>query len=415
MGNIKKVGSALILASFSACLSAGELPNTENMQGLQFNFSTPGARSLGMGSAFIGRADDATAAYANPAGLTSLFSPEISAEYRRTSYTTQYTNGGEYPDDLTFGEDNSNVNDLSYLSYVHPFEKLTVAVYRHQLMDFKAGYETGSFSYRDFPEASSLPTQNSAAVDIVSYGLSGAYRINEKLSLGASFVYYDFSMDGAVNRLENGSITNSEIQSGNDNSWGVTLGAIFSMTDRLNLGLVYRSMPDFNANNQLISGTNVLFENDYKFKVPDVYGAGLSFQANDNLTLNFDILRVEYADLASPVFDAFYGQLNDVSADDFSIDSGTELHFGVEYVLSSKPLALRTGIWTDPGHTMEYNGPVKNADQAFFDAMFQGTDNQTHWSVGFGYFFGTRGQIDMAADFSDLQDTYSISAVFRFE
>ena len=62
MNKFKQVGSILILATSASFVSAGELPNTEDMQGLQFNFSTPGARSLGMGGAFLGRADDATAA-----------------------------------------------------------------------------------------------------------------------------------------------------------------------------------------------------------------------------------------------------------------------------------------------------------------------------------------------------------------
>ena len=46
--------------------------NSEINAGIQFNFSNPGARSLGFGGAFIGLADDATAAYTNPAGLTNL-------------------------------------------------------------------------------------------------------------------------------------------------------------------------------------------------------------------------------------------------------------------------------------------------------------------------------------------------------
>ena len=39
---------------------------------LDFLFATPGARAVGMGKAFVGLADDATAAYSNPAGLSNL-------------------------------------------------------------------------------------------------------------------------------------------------------------------------------------------------------------------------------------------------------------------------------------------------------------------------------------------------------
>ena len=45
---------------------------------LQFSFSDPGARSMGFGGAFVGLADDATAAIANPAGLAQLIKPEVS-------------------------------------------------------------------------------------------------------------------------------------------------------------------------------------------------------------------------------------------------------------------------------------------------------------------------------------------------
>jgi len=61
---------------------------------LQFSFSNPGARSMGFGGAFIGLADDATAAFANPAGLVQLVRAEVSLEGRRWSYDTPFTEGG---------------------------------------------------------------------------------------------------------------------------------------------------------------------------------------------------------------------------------------------------------------------------------------------------------------------------------
>ena len=44
---------------------------------IQFDFLNPGARSLALGSAFVGLADDATAAWVNPAGLMELTRREI--------------------------------------------------------------------------------------------------------------------------------------------------------------------------------------------------------------------------------------------------------------------------------------------------------------------------------------------------
>ena len=69
-------------------VAAGDsgLTNTETFSGFQFNFNNPGARALGMGGAFVAVADDATAVVANPAGLTILQRPEISAEYKYTRF-----------------------------------------------------------------------------------------------------------------------------------------------------------------------------------------------------------------------------------------------------------------------------------------------------------------------------------------
>ena len=270
MNNFKKAGTALLIVSASACLSAGELPNTENMQGLQFNFSTPGARSLGLGGAFLGRADDATAAFANPAGLTSLFSPEISAEYRGTKFTTSYTEGGTYPDDLTIGKAKDTVNNLSYLSYVHPFENFVVAAYRHELMDFETTFDPGAI---DLLGDSTFPTQNGIAAEIVSYGLSAAYRFNDKVSVGASFVYYDYTQDAFTQRFTTGgSLIATQNQMGDDNAWGATLGAIFSVTERLSIGLVYRSTPKFDTEYTLFGGEDMTpvpdFTKLYEFEVP---------------------------------------------------------------------------------------------------------------------------------------------------
>ena len=87
--------------AFAACVSApiaAQNTDIQSVQGLQFNFSNPGARSLGMGGAFLGLADDASAAEANPAGLTILAKREISIEVRYYGEQQVLPTAGIFPD-----------------------------------------------------------------------------------------------------------------------------------------------------------------------------------------------------------------------------------------------------------------------------------------------------------------------------
>ncbi len=303
---IQKTCMLLAAAAVPGLMQAGELPNTEGMSGLQFNFSAPGARSLAMGGAFLGRADDSTAAFANPAGLTNLFSPEIAAEYRFNDFDTPYTSGGTYPDvDRSTASDSAN--NLSYLSFVYPMEKWVFALYRQEFMDFSSRFDTDEIALPD--DFFAFPTDNAVDVNIVNYGFSTAFRVSDRFSLGASISYYDYKMDASTYRygLDDGPLTNQQVQRGRDNSWGFTIGALFSATEKLSIGLVYRATPDFSTTHtQTVPDfPESDFTRAYDFDVPDAYGIGFSLQPNDNLTINFDIMRINYSDLAEPVFWAF--------------------------------------------------------------------------------------------------------------
>src|ERR1700686_4842502 len=89
-----------LFAAISLALAlplAAQNTDIESLSGLQFNFGNPGARSLAMGGAFLGLADDASAAEANPAGLTILRKPEISLEGRNYEEAQLFTTSGTFP------------------------------------------------------------------------------------------------------------------------------------------------------------------------------------------------------------------------------------------------------------------------------------------------------------------------------
>src|SRR6058998_891883 len=93
-----KMCLALAVCAAAAVPLAAQNTDIESLSGLQFNFGNPGARSLGMGGAFLGLADDASAAEANPAGLTILRKPEFSIEGRNYMQDQVLTTSGTYPD-----------------------------------------------------------------------------------------------------------------------------------------------------------------------------------------------------------------------------------------------------------------------------------------------------------------------------
>jgi hypothetical protein len=105
------------------------------------------------------------------------------------------------------------------------------------------------------------------------------------------------------------------------------------------------------------------------------------------------------------------------------IPNGEELHLGAEYTFSqmSHPISVRAGVWHDPRHSIEYRGqpisdPALNTNPAVLaSAVIFGVSkgSQNHGAIGAGMAF-KQFQIDFGADFSDLVDTYSLSAVWRF-
>src|SRR5215210_866139 len=82
----------------------------------------PGARALGIGGAFIGVADDATAAEANPAGLTILSRPELSLHVRSH--------------DIAYGDDSDTAVRPSFASYAAPAGPIVWSIYYTSAIDF---------------------------------------------------------------------------------------------------------------------------------------------------------------------------------------------------------------------------------------------------------------------------------------
>ncbi|HET7380151.1 MAG TPA: hypothetical protein VFJ24_08945, partial [Gaiellales bacterium] len=147
---------AVALLAGAAPAAAGDkgLTDSETFSGFQFNFNNPGARALGMGGAFVAVADDATAVIANPAGLTILQRPELSGEVKFTRFTNTFEAFSNTPDDA-FG-DNFHSRDFhdsvvtpSFFSFVYPTDRLVVAAFVRELINYNSNFETQGVFFKD--------------------------------------------------------------------------------------------------------------------------------------------------------------------------------------------------------------------------------------------------------------------------
>ena len=433
----KKLLAVLVGASLAGVAApAFAITDEEGNASIQFAFVPPGARSLGMGGAFVGRADDATAAYTNPAGLTQLREFEIGLEGRRVGYESAFVSGGTFqasPLDLSgiqYSSADDDVNSLAYLSVVWPHDNWSIAFYRHELVKYNTSFALldENVAPTDANIGALLPYGAAIDIDIVNYGLSGAWKFSDSFSVGASIIYSDFELESATIRPTAG-VPFGSSQQGDDDDIAFNIGGLWKFAEGWSLGAVYRDGPEFDAQaflfavdangNPTQSATG--FPKSTSFNAPSVFGLGVSFQPNENWILTFDANRVYYSDLTDDLNSGFRASdLDDrQSVEPLGIDDGTELRLGAEYTFleSANLWALRGGIWRDPEHTIRFNGQpdVNPQSNALSNAvLFSTGDDEMHYTFGVGALFG-KFQIDAAVDFSENIDIFSISGVVRFD
>lgn len=380
---------------------------------LDFNFNPPGARAAAMGGAFIPLADDATAAESNPAGLTVLLRPEVAFEYKSVSYTRtiQRENlGGDFTSTASFP---------SFASVVFPVRGVTLAAFRHELVNYGSQYSL------DGPVAGGqLAYSEEAGIDfgVVNYGAAAGIRLGEVLSVGLAggVSTLNFTTDETFIIATQTEGLGGRFRVADEDGQGtapfVNLGAIFRLNERVSLGGVYKRRPKFD---QLTERGLVIFidqngqqqgntTNAFRVNVPDAFGLGVAARATDQFTVVADAEVVRYSELAEAVneYNVGSGLESVVRADD-----GVNLRAGAEYIafLGSVPLALRAGVARNAGSNIYEPGADANS---FFAADPDGA--QFRYSFGAGAVLAGRFNVDAAAVFGEQRNEFAVGLVYRF-
>jgi hypothetical protein len=320
-------------------------------QAQDFNITGSGARAEGLGGAFIGLADDATAVLWNPGGLTQLEKMEASVVARSSSQKVDA--GGSSSTSSNFA--------LNFASFALPMKmgesNVVFALAFQRQLDMNEKLDLSAFSYTAELTGGVNTITPAAAIrlsPLLSVGLaaniwSGSYTFKQTLSGSTSSA--DITLSG-FNMVIGGMLDLSGLQKPVPLKIGVSVKTPFSLK----------------SESGGTSGTD---------DMPLMLGFGASYQASDNLVFAADYETRAYK---KPISDS-----------DKGLD---QIRVGGEYliVLKSSVIPIRLGF-----HTV----PTTLAD---VDASGNSTSNQvngTGFSVGTGYIAGK-----FAIDVSYTSDSY---------
>jgi long-subunit fatty acid transport protein len=418
--------AAVCLTIFAATAAAAQ-PIT--IPRFDFSFSNPGARSLGFAGAFAALADDATAAYANPAGLVQLTKPEASIEVRLWNRSPSFWAGGRVEgtptgqgldthDGIVTGRDHSQTIGPSFASIVIPKGRWSFALYGHQLANFRERSTSQGFFFTVFdPEDETTfsgrvsGSKESVSLDVATVGAAAGWRMNDHLSFGLGLVYSDvalktrsdaYSPDDDSPQAQFGTISflpqrlfSTSTLSAEGTDVTVNAGALWRMTEQLSAGLFYRQGAKVHGTFEISTGPVIpvqeTFRNGAVFKIPDIAGAALAYRSpGGRVTLAGEVDHVGYSGLIKVNDDGGFSSNRDYF-------NAWEYHVGGEYALlrTTPILALRAGYW------VEANGD---------DQLKRRFD---HFTAGLGI-AAPAFQIDLAGDLSDEGNRFSASVIYDF-
>jgi hypothetical protein len=352
-----------------------------------------GARAFGMGGAFLARADDATAASWNPAGLSYLRRPEFTVVGARNSFTRLPTGAGF----TRFLEDRFAGSTLDFAAATYPIE-IGPASGSVQLSFQRVFSFQGDRTVERTDQT--LTSTGSGGFDVLALGTG--FRVARSLRIGATVNRWVNGYRQDRNRLANRGTTDQNFDFALS-GWNFNGGLIWSPFESLNLGVVGKTtmkgdiilvrnrtdlIPQASAPTHAMANSTVLrvdcsdcSDQDraaaakphrvaVSISIPGAIGAGISWRPWSVLTTSVDFTRTfwsigrihNFFTLArtepdqDPPFAKLFAKVLYPTLDDVRQSDTEQLRVGAEYVILARglKLPLRAGFFTDKQYFFDF-------------------------------------------------------------
>jgi long-subunit fatty acid transport protein len=331
----------------------------------QFEFSSSlnpvgsGARATGMGGAFIGVADDATAASWNPAGLIQLERPEVSVVLANFSREQTYkTSKPEVNTTNTMGDSGINYLSAVFKPMVLFGRNVVVSVNYQRLYEMS---KKTSFKY-DIPSFATFDINMEQNGYLYALSPAFAVQINPKFSVGATLnLWKDYLGSNGWSQLVHQSSASLAYDAYEQtlvafDGINMNLGFLWNASSNITVGGVLKTPFDAKLNvskmtvasNSAIPSQAEFSETNETMSMPMSYGLGVQYRPSDAVVLALDVYQTKWSDFW--LKHAGGNKTNPLDGTTSTLSDTTQVRLGAEYLMirTGGTIALRGGLFSDP-------------------------------------------------------------------
>jgi len=277
--------------------------------GIGYEITEQDAKAMGLASAFAAWADNPSAIYYNPAGLSQIDEPEASLGVTLIGVNLRLSNSGDREDDKTqdfyipnfYFSIPLNVSDLTFgLGVYSPYglgtewDKDGITKYAAIKSDLRTIYITPVLAWQATPEIS--------------------------VAAGLSYIYADAEMTRKYPFSAIGFPSDADVKlTGKDHNWGWTAGILAQPTDKLSLGFSYRSKTklnlegDFDVDGTPTGAPSHHTDVELELPLPHRFSFGINYKLLPNWRVELDYERIFWSAVDS--FDVNIDEENDFYKD----------------------------------------------------------------------------------------------------
>jgi len=338
-----------------------------------------GARALGMGGAFLARADDATAASWNPAGLSYLRLPEVSFVYSGGNLHSRAAN----PSTSDFSDDRRHGRSPDFLAATYPLSIASLSgsaqLSFQRVISFTSD-RTIDDHFVPAPEAPNEPADppfvrrstiaTRGGFDVLALG--SGWQLTRTLRAGLTVNRWFNGYEQIYDKPVDLGISHQEFRY-DIRAWNVNVGVIWTPTEKVNLGAVYktgfqaklhqsrlRRDPFADPGGVVIRERSVTSDDldlDPRLTFPPSVGIGASFRPRSALTVSVDYTRTRWSegsirdffDLGKTGAPNVFARVSYPTLDQTATKDTEQIRAGLEYVVirGRLRLPLRVGYFND--------------------------------------------------------------------